>query len=73
MIALTREWAAELLPYRIRVNAVVPSEVMTPLYRQWLDTLDDPQARQRNIEKSVPLEHRFTKAAESGVPKCNFT
>ena len=30
--ALTREWAAELLSYEIRVNAVLPAEVMTPLY-----------------------------------------
>ena len=29
-LALTREWAAELLPYNIRVNAVLPAEVMTP-------------------------------------------
>ena len=33
-MALTREWAAELLPYGIRVNTVIPAEVMTPLYRQ---------------------------------------
>ena len=31
ILALTREWAAELLPYGIRVNALVPAEVMTPL------------------------------------------
>ena len=43
-LALTREWAAELLPYGIRVNAVLPAEVMTPLYRRWLDTLGDPEA-----------------------------
>ena len=36
ILALTREWAAELLGYGIRVNAVIPAEVMTPLYRQWL-------------------------------------
>jgi len=35
ILALTREWAAELLGYGIRVNAIVPAEVMTPLYRQW--------------------------------------
>jgi len=28
-MALTREWAAELLGYGIRVNAVIPAEVMT--------------------------------------------
>ena len=27
VMALTREWAAELLPYGIRVNTVVPSEI----------------------------------------------
>jgi L-fucose dehydrogenase len=37
-LALTREWAAELLPYNIRVNAVLPAEVMTPLGRRM--TLD---------------------------------
>lgn len=63
-LALTREWAAELLPYRIRVNAVLPSEVMTPLYRQWLDTLGDPEARRRSIEANVPLDHRFTTPEE---------
>jgi NAD(P)-dependent dehydrogenase (short-subunit alcohol dehydrogenase family) len=35
-MALTREWAAELLPYNIRVNTILPAEVMTPLYREWL-------------------------------------
>jgi L-fucose dehydrogenase len=34
IMALTREWAAELLPYGIRVNTVIPAEVMTPLYRK---------------------------------------
>ena len=63
-LALTREWAAELLPYRIRVNAVIPSEVMTPLYRQWLDTLGDPEARQRSIAENVPFDHRFTTPQE---------
>ncbi len=36
-LALTREWAAELLPFGIRVNAILPAEVMTPLYRAWLE------------------------------------
>jgi L-fucose dehydrogenase len=30
ILALTREWAAELLPYGIRVNAIVPGESTTP-------------------------------------------
>jgi L-fucose dehydrogenase len=33
ILALTREWAAELLPYGIRVNAIVPAEVDTSIHR----------------------------------------
>ncbi|HKO18853.1 MAG TPA: SDR family NAD(P)-dependent oxidoreductase, partial [Acidobacteriaceae bacterium] len=46
-LALTREWAAELLSDGIRVNAVLPAEVMTPLYERWLKTLGDPDAKLR--------------------------
>ncbi|HZQ92438.1 MAG TPA: SDR family oxidoreductase [Terriglobales bacterium] len=64
ILALTREWAAELLPYGIRVNAVVPAEVMTPLYQQWLKTFPDPEAKLRGIVAKIPLEKRMTTAAE---------
>jgi L-fucose dehydrogenase len=64
ILALTREWAAELLDCGIRVNAVVPSEVMTPLYRQWLDTFDDPEAKLKTILSKIPLEKRMTSAEE---------
>src|SRR5579883_280088 len=37
-LALTREWAAALAADNVRVNAVIPAEVMTPLYRSWLAT-----------------------------------
>lgn len=63
-LALTREWAVELLKYNIRVNAIVPAEVMTPLYRKWLDTFDDPDEKQKRIEKNVPLGNRMTTAKE---------
>ena len=36
ILALTREWAIELLPYEIRVNAVLPAEVWTPMYESWI-------------------------------------
>jgi len=64
ILALTREWAAELLPYGIRVNAVVPAEVMTPLYRQWLDSFPDPTAKLENIIGKIPLGKRMTSAEE---------
>lgn len=64
-LALTREWAAELLPYSIRVNAILPAEVMTPLYRRWLDnTFEDPAAQEAAIVANIPLEKRMTTAEE---------
>ena len=63
-LALTREWAAELLKFNIRVNAVLPAEVMTPLYRRWLDTLGDPGAELKRITEKIPLGHRMTLASE---------
>jgi L-fucose dehydrogenase len=64
ILALTREWAVELLPYAIRVNAVLPAEVMTPLYRQWLSTFSDPDEKLRTIVSKIPLEKRMTQAEE---------
>ena len=64
ILALTREWAVELLPYRIRVNAVLPAEVMTPLYRQWLDTFSDPEGKLQSILAKIPLENRMTEPGE---------
>jgi L-fucose dehydrogenase len=64
ILALTREWAAELLPYHIRVNAIVPAEVMTPLYRQWLDSFPDPEAKEKLIVSKIPLGRRMTFAEE---------
>jgi L-fucose dehydrogenase len=60
ILALTREWAAELADYGIRVNAVIPAEVMTPLYRQWLDSFPDPEAKRQAILAKIPLEKRMT-------------
>ncbi len=64
VMALTREWAAELLPYGIRVNTVNPAEVMTPLYRSWLDTFPNPDQKLDLILSKIPLEKRMTTAEE---------
>ena len=64
ILALTREWAAELLPSGIRVNAVVPTEVMTPLYQQWLSTFSDPEKKLQEITTKIPLGKRMTKPEE---------
>ena len=60
ILALTREWAVELLPHGIRVNAVLPAEVMTPLYEQWLSKFPDPEAKLKAITAKIPLEKRMT-------------
>ena len=64
ILALTREWAAELLQYGIRVNAVIPAEVMTPAYQTWLKTLRNPNEKLAHIGAQIPLEHRMTKPEE---------
>ena len=64
IMALTREWAAELLPYGIRVNTIMPAEVMTPLYRSWLDTFPNPKEKLDLILSKIPLEKRMTTAEE---------
>lgn len=60
ILALTREWAVELLPAGIRVNAVVPAEVITPLYREWLSGFPDPDRALADISARIPLGHRLT-------------
>jgi L-fucose dehydrogenase len=64
LLALTREWAAELLNDGVRVNAVVPSEVMTPAYKTWLETLTEPDETRAHIEDQIPLGHRMTRTDE---------
>lgn len=61
---LTREWAAELLPYGIRVNCIIPSEVLTPLYESWLKTFPNPEERLQTTLAKIPFEKRMTKPAE---------
>jgi L-fucose dehydrogenase len=63
-LALTREWAAELLPFGIRVNSVLPAEVMTPLYKRWIETRENPQATLEAIKQHIPLGRRMTEGAE---------
>jgi L-fucose dehydrogenase len=63
-LALTREWAAELLPFGIRVNSILPAEVLTPLYKRWLESREDPAAALEAITARIPLGGRMTEGAE---------
>jgi L-fucose dehydrogenase len=62
--ALTREWAVELLPYGIRVNAIIVAECWTPLYENWIKTLPNPEEKLKSIISKIPLEQRMTTAEE---------
>jgi len=65
--ALTREWAVELLPFGIRVNAVIVAECWTPLYERWIQTLPNPAEKRGEIESRIPLGRRMTTPDEIGA------
>lgn len=62
--ALTREWAVELLPYGIRVNAIIVAECYTPLYETWINSLPNPEEKLAGIIKKIPLGNRMTTTEE---------
>lgn len=64
VLALTREWAVELHKDNIRVNAILPAEVMTPLYKDWLATFDNPEEKKKTITDRIPLGKRMTTSEE---------
>lgn len=63
-LSLTREWAAELAPLGIRVNAVIPAEVQTPAYDNWLSTFENPKEKLNKIVSKIPFGQRMTKPQE---------
>lgn len=48
----------------MRVNALSPAEVMTPLYEKWLQNFPDPKEQYEKISKTIPLGQRFTSIEE---------
>lgn len=59
-LGLTREWAAALAPHGVRVNAVIPAEVLTPMYDAWLDTFPNRAEKLAEITRRIPLGQRMT-------------
>jgi L-fucose dehydrogenase len=59
-IGLTRALALDLAPERIRVNAVCPAGVMTPLMREWADSQYDPQAALAMVDSWHPIGRMAT-------------
>lgn len=50
-VGLTKSLAIELGPVGIRVNAILPSNIDTPLMREWAATLDDPASALDRVAK----------------------
>ena len=63
-LSLTREWAAALLNDGVRVNAVIPAEVMTPLYARWINSFEKSDEKLKSITAKIPLGHRMTTSEE---------
>ncbi len=64
MNALTREWALDLGHHGVRVNCVIPAEVITPLYERWLAQAPDPAAAHAQLNSTIPLGRRTTTVQE---------
>nr|WP_315233321.1 SDR family oxidoreductase [uncultured Albidiferax sp.] len=63
-LSLTREWAASLLKDGVRVNAVIPAEVMTPLYERWISSFPNAEEKLLSITRKIPLGQRMTTSEE---------
>lgn len=55
VMLLTRNMAVDYARYNIRVNAVCPAMIMTPMLRKFIDLQPDPQAYVRQVEASTPM------------------
>jgi NAD(P)-dependent dehydrogenase (short-subunit alcohol dehydrogenase family) len=53
--ALTRAVAVELAPHGVRVNALCPSVVDSPMTHEHVATLADPQAAYRELLARQPM------------------
>jgi NAD(P)-dependent dehydrogenase (short-subunit alcohol dehydrogenase family) len=80
MNGLTREWAVDLAKHGVRVNCVLPAEVMTPQYARWLEQRPNPAAALTAIKAAIPFERRMTTAEEiahtvvfTASPRCSHT
>lgn len=58
LLALTRNLALELAGRKIRVNAVLPGYIDTPMWEQWLRTMSNPEEVSRLTAELHPLGRR---------------
>ena len=55
LVAMTRSMAADLAPRGIRVNAIAPGSIDTPLFRGYLASVEDADAEMRETVRQHPL------------------
>lgn len=72
VLALTREWAVDLISFGIRCNAIIIAESWTPSYDDWIKTLDKGEEKLKSIIKKIPLGNRMTTPQEI-ADLCLFT
>jgi len=59
-VGLTKALALDLAPAGVRVNAVCPAGVMTPLMKEWASSQYDPEAALRMVDSWHPLGRMAT-------------
>ncbi len=59
-IGLTKALALDLAPEGVRVNAVCPAGVLTPLMEEWADTQYDPKAALEMVDSWHPIGRMAT-------------
>jgi len=65
--AMTRGMAIRLAKHNIRVNAVCPGDVATPLLEDWINEQPDPAAIRAEIASSYPLGYYCKPEDVAGV------
>ncbi len=59
-LGLTKALALDLAPHGVRVNAVCPAGVMTPLMKDWAATEYDPEAALKMVDEWHPIGRMAT-------------